>query len=78
MFVFPDYYLYCTKNHYLTSAPSSSLVPVTGHQSNTLDNQCGATITSSSASGASLHLCKHAEEGKQLKMDYLLVKVKLY
>ena len=41
---------------------------VTGHQSNTLDNQCGATITSSSASGASLSLCKRAEEGIQLEI----------
>ena len=39
---------------------------VTGHRSNTLDNQCGATITNSSASGASLPLSKRAEEGKQL------------
>ena len=35
-----------------------------GNRSNTLDNQCGATITDSSASGASLSLCKRAEEGK--------------
>ena len=40
---------------------------VTGHRSNTLDNQYGATITISSASGASLPLCKRAEEGKQLE-----------
>ena len=38
-----------------------------GHRSNTLDNQCGATITDSSASGASLPLSKRAEEGKQLE-----------
>ena len=50
---------------------------VTGHRSNALDNQCGATITDSSASGASLPLCKRAEEGEQLEMDLLLVKVKL-
>ena len=40
---------------------------VTGHRSNTLDNQCGATITDSSASGASIPLSKRAEEGKQLE-----------
>ena len=37
---------------------------VTGHRSNPLDNQCGDTITDSSASGASLPICKRAEEGK--------------
>uniref|UniRef100_M4BZG9 Uncharacterized protein n=1 Tax=Hyaloperonospora arabidopsidis (strain Emoy2) TaxID=559515 RepID=M4BZG9_HYAAE len=40
---------------------------VTGHRGNTLDSQCGATITDSSASGASLPLCKRAEEGKLLE-----------
>ena len=45
---------------------------VTGHQSNTLDNQCGATISDSSASGASLPLCKRAEEGKTTR-DSLVV-----
>ena len=44
---------------------------VTEHWSNTLENQCGATITDSSASGASRPLCKRAEEGKQL--DSLVV-----
>ena len=34
----------------------SYAVYVTGHQSNTLDNQCGTTITDSSVSGASLPL----------------------
>ena len=42
---------------------------VTGLRSNTLDNQCGATITNISASGASLPLRKYAEEGKQLEID---------
>ena len=51
---------------------------VTGHRSNTLDNQFGATNTDSSASGASLPLSKRAEEGKQLETVQLLVKVKLY
>uniref|UniRef100_M4BUF9 Uncharacterized protein n=1 Tax=Hyaloperonospora arabidopsidis (strain Emoy2) TaxID=559515 RepID=M4BUF9_HYAAE len=41
---------------------------VTRHPSNTLDNQCGSTITDCSASGASLPLCKRAEEGKQLEI----------
>ena len=40
---------------------------VTGHWSNTLDNYCGATITYSCASGASLPLRKRAEEDKQLE-----------
>uniref|UniRef100_M4C0C1 Uncharacterized protein n=1 Tax=Hyaloperonospora arabidopsidis (strain Emoy2) TaxID=559515 RepID=M4C0C1_HYAAE len=44
-------------------------VIVTGHRSNILDNQCGATITNSSVGGASLPLCKRADEGKQLEMD---------
>ena len=39
---------------------------VTGHRSNTLNNQCGATISNSSVSGASIPLCKRAEEVKQL------------
>ena len=43
-------------------------VIVTGHRSNTLDNQCGATITDSSVIGASLPLCKRAEEVKQLEI----------
>ena len=42
---------------------------VMGHRNKTLDNQCGATITNSIASGASLPLCKRAEEGKQLGTD---------
>ena len=41
---------------------------VTGHRSNTLDSQCGATITDSSASDTSLPLCKRAEGGKQLEI----------
>ena len=41
---------------------------VMGHRSNTLDNQCGDTIINGSASGASLPLCKRAEEGKQLEI----------
>ena len=45
---------------------------VTGHWSNTLDNQCGAPITDSSASGASLPLCKCAEEGETTR-DSLVV-----
>ena len=45
---------------------------VTVHPSNTLDNQCGATITDSSASSASLPLCKRAEEGKTTR-DSLFV-----
>ena len=45
---------------------------VTGHRSNTLDNNCGATITDSSASGASLPLCKCAEEGETTR-DSLVV-----
>ena len=45
---------------------------VTGHRSNTLDNQIGATITDSSVSGASLPLTKRAEEGKATR-DSLVV-----
>ena len=40
-----------------------------GAPEHTLDNQCGATITNSIASGASLPLRKCAEEGKQLEID---------
>ena len=38
-------------------------VAVTGHRSNTLDNQYGATITNSSVSGASLprYLCANVQ-----------------
>ena len=48
------------------------MASVTGHRSNTLDNPCGATITDSSASGASLPLCERAEEGKTTR-DSLVV-----
>ena len=40
---------------------------ITRHRSNTLDNQCGATITDSSASGASLPLENVQRKGKQLE-----------
>uniref|UniRef100_M4BBQ2 Uncharacterized protein n=1 Tax=Hyaloperonospora arabidopsidis (strain Emoy2) TaxID=559515 RepID=M4BBQ2_HYAAE len=40
---------------------------VTGRRSNTKDNQCGASITDSSAGDASICLCERAEEGKQLE-----------
>ena len=51
---------------------------VTVHPSNTLDNQCGATITDSSVSCASLPLLIWQRKEKQLEVVYLLVKVKLY
>ena len=44
---------------------------VTGHRSNTLDNQCGATIADISA-GGSLPLCKCAEKAKTAR-DSLVV-----
>ena len=49
---------------------------VTGHRSNTLENQCGATITDSSASGASLTLSKRAEEGKTTRYGLVVGKSK--
>uniref|UniRef100_M4BHV1 Uncharacterized protein n=1 Tax=Hyaloperonospora arabidopsidis (strain Emoy2) TaxID=559515 RepID=M4BHV1_HYAAE len=49
--------------HRVTTAEGVA-ADVTGHRSNALDNQCGATITDSSASGASLPLCERAEEVK--------------
>ena len=42
---------------------------VTGHRSNTLDNQCGAAIADSSMSGASLPLLTRQRKGKQLGTD---------
>ena len=49
---------------------------VTGHRSNTLENQCGATLTNSSACGASLPLCKHLEEGKNPRDSLVIGKSK--
>ena len=49
---------------------------VTEHRINTLDNQCGATITDSSTSGASLPLCKRTEEGKTTKNSLVVGKSK--
>uniref|UniRef100_M4BBT7 Uncharacterized protein n=1 Tax=Hyaloperonospora arabidopsidis (strain Emoy2) TaxID=559515 RepID=M4BBT7_HYAAE len=48
-------------------SPTTYSGTVTELWSNTLDNQCGATITDSSASGALLPLWKRAEEGKKLE-----------
>ena len=44
---------------------------VAGHRSNTLDNQCGANITYSSVSGASLPLSKRG--GRHTTRDSLVV-----
>ena len=52
------------------------LASVLGHQSNTLDNNCGATITDSSARGASLPLCKRIEEGKTARDSIVVGKSK--
>ena len=51
---------------------------VTEHRVNTLKNQCGATITYSSVSGASLPLYKRAVEGKKTRYRLVVGKLKLY
>uniref|UniRef100_M4BX96 Uncharacterized protein n=1 Tax=Hyaloperonospora arabidopsidis (strain Emoy2) TaxID=559515 RepID=M4BX96_HYAAE len=50
-----DFQLHATTTFQICQ-PLWCMVSVTGHRSNTLDNQCGATITDSSASGVSINL----------------------